>query len=193
MNEHDKIKVSVASISYSRLQQEIYLLVLAEEGGSMRIPIIVGAAEAQSIAIAMERLTPPRPMTHDLISHVCGSFDIQIVEVFIHRIEKGVFYTTMLMKRGDREVMIDARVSDAVAVALRENAPIYVANEVLSKAGYDAAQAFEKDTTDEDEGDLERMSDADLKARIEQAVAIENYEEAALIQQILQKRNYKQT
>ncbi len=188
MKEQDKVKVSVVGISYSRLQQEAYLLVLAEEGGSMRIPVIVGAAEAQSIAITMERLTPPRPLTHDLMVHVCGAFDIQIVEVVVHRIEKGVFYTSMLMRNGEQELMMDARVSDAVAMALRVNAPIYVTREVLSMAGYDAAQAFEKDSSDGDEGDLERMSDADLKARIEQAVAIENYEEAALIQQILQKR-----
>lgn len=190
MSEHDRVKVIIVGITNSRLQEGVYMLVLAEEGGSMRMPVVIGAAEAQSIAIAMERLTPPRPMSHDLMANMCHAFELQLTEVLIHRFEKGVFYATMVMRNGEQERQIDARVSDAVALALRMNVPVYVVRDVLSKAGYDMAQAFEKaaQSSPVAEEQLESMSDDYLATRIEKAVAVENYEEAALIQQILQKR-----
>lgn len=189
MEKQDKVKVIAVGITNSQLQQGVYLLVLAEEGGSMRIPIIIGATEAQSIAICVERLAPPRPLTHDMMVNICHSFEIELSEVLIHRYEKGIFYASLVMRKGAQEMIVDARVSDAVAVALRVNVPIYVTREVMTKTGYDVAQAFEKaNKHPEDEKNLENMSDEYLQNRIKHAVEVENYEEAALIQQILQKR-----
>lgn len=190
----EKTEVRVMGVTYSHLQQGAYLLVLAAEGSSLRVPVIVGTAEAQSIAIRLENLQPPRPMTHDLIAHIGEAFGLRFKEVFIHRFEEGIFYSHIVMTHGAREVLIDSRTSDAIAIALRTSMPIYIANDVLQKAGFEVSQMEQKQNVtsqaaaDNIDVDLEQMSDAELEARKERAVAIEAYEEAALIQQILQKR-----
>ncbi|MBR2378757.1 MAG: bifunctional nuclease family protein [Bacteroidaceae bacterium] len=192
--EADRVKVTVLGISYSHLQQGAYLLVLAEEGGTRRVPVVVGTAEAQSIAIRLENLQPPRPMTHDLIANVGDAFGLQFKEVDIYRFENGIFYSHIVMSNGSRDVLIDSRTSDAVAIALRTSMPIYVGAEVMRRAGFEMSQleqqeaAAKQEVAENIETNLERLSDAELEARKERAVAIEAYEEAALIQQILQKR-----
>lgn len=187
-----KIRVSVLGITYSNLQQGAYVLVLGQEDGSRRVPIVVGTAEAQSIAIRIENLTPPRPMTHDFIVSLGEELGIVYDEVLIHRFEKGVFYSTIYLHQGERKVEMDARTSDAIAIAMRTDMPIYMTAEVMQQAGFDASQlsprSNEKEVSDEPES-YETMSNAELELRIEQAVASEAYEEAALIQQILRERN----
>ena len=192
----DKIRVTVLGISYSHLQQGAYLLLLAEENGSRRVPVVVGKSEAQSIAIRMEKLAPPRPMTHDLMVNISEQFGIASKEVYIYRFDNGIFYSTLAMTDGVKRVEIDARTSDAIAIAMRTHIPIYMSREVLQQAGFEAAdlgmeeknfpQEAEPEATDDI--DYERMSDAELEQRKEQAVAVEAYEEAAMIQQILSKR-----
>lgn len=190
----ERVEVRVVGVTYSHLQQGAYLLVLAAEGSPLRVPVIVGTAEAQSIAIRLENLQPPRPMTHDLIAHIGDAFGLQFKEVFIHRFENGIFYSHIVMSNGNRDVLIDSRTSDAIAVALRTSMPIYIAADVLKKAGFEVSQLEQKESTASQEAteneavDLEQLSDAELEARKERAVAVEAYEEAALIQQILQKR-----
>lgn len=192
--EAEKVEVRVMGVTYSHLQQGAYLLVLAAEGSSQRVPVIVGTAEAQSIAIRLENLQPPRPMTHDLIAHIGEAFGLQFKEVFIHRFDDGIFYSHIVMSDGEREVLVDSRTSDAVAIALRTDMPIYIASEVLQKAGFDMSQMEQapnitsQEAVGDSETDIESMSDAELQARIERAVATEAYEEAAMIQQILKKR-----
>lgn len=192
--EAEKVEVRVMGVTYSHLQQGAYLLVLATEGSSQRVPVIVGTAEAQSIAIRLENLQPPRPMTHDLIAHIGEAFGLQFKEVFIHRFDDGIFYSHIVMSDGEREELVDSRTSDAVAIALRTDMPIYIASEVLQKAGFDMSQMEQapnitsQEAVGEPEADIESMSDAELQARIERAVATEAYEEAAMIQQILKKR-----
>lgn len=188
----DKIRVEVLGITYSHVQQGAYVLLLAEEVGTRRVPIVVGTAEAQSIAIHMERLTPPRPMTHDLIVNIMSSYDVAPVEVNIYRFEKGIFYSTITLRCGEHVEVIDARTSDAIALALRTQTPIYMAAYVMEQTSFEASQ-IEKNGDKQapsivrDEN-YESMTDAELQTRIERAVDIEAYEEAALIQQILQKR-----
>lgn len=190
----ERVEVRVVGVTYSHLQQGAYLLVLAAEGSSLRVPVIVGTAEAQSIAIRLENLQPPRPMTHDLIAHIGEAFGLQFKEVMIYRFENGIFYSHIVMSNGDRDVLIDSRTSDAIAVALRTSMPIYMAADVLKKAGFELSQLEPKESISPQEGvesedvDLEQLSDTELEARKERAVVIEAYEEAALIQQILQKR-----
>ena len=128
----DKIRVTVLGISYSHLQQGAYLLLLAEENGSRRVPVVVGKSEAQSIAIRMEKLAPPRPMTHDLMVNISEQFGIAYKEVYIYRFDNGIFYSILAMTDGVKRVEIDARTSDAVAIAMRCDAPIYIEDELLN-------------------------------------------------------------
>lgn len=188
----DRVQVKVLGITYSHMQQGAYVLLLAEVDGTRRIPVVVGTAEAQSIAICIENLDPPRPMTHDLIVSIAERCGVQIEEVYIYRFDKGIFYSTLKMNRGGHIEEIDSRTSDAVAIALRTHSPIYMAASVLEVAGFEASQ-LERTTTQaapahSHNDNYESMTDAELQGRIEHAVAVEAYEEAAMIQQILQKR-----
>jgi bifunctional DNase/RNase len=130
-----KIKLNVLGISYSQTQSGAYALVLSEEEGNRRIPIIVGGFEAQAIAIELEGLTPPRPLTHDLFKNFSDSYGIRILEVNIHKLEEGVFFANILCDNGDHEITLDARTSDAIALALRFQCPIYTTEEIVDKAG----------------------------------------------------------
>ncbi len=187
MDKQEKVKMTVQGITYSHLQQGAYVLVLAEAEGTRRIPIVIGAAEAQSIAIRLEKLAPPRPMTHDLIAAIGDAFEVVYDEVLIHRFDNGIFYSTLRLHQGERIVEIDSRTSDAIAIALRTNMPIYMLRSVVQEAGFEASQ-LTPSGKEEKPRTLEEMSDAELELRKEQAVAVEAYEEAALIQQILQQR-----
>ena len=155
------------------------MLVLAQEGTTRRIPVVIGTAEAQSIAIRIENLVPPRPMTHDLFVSFAHAFGVRLVEVFIYRFSEGIFYSELLFSDGDRDVRIDSRTSDAIAIAMRTQAPIYTtASEI--EAGDEAADAPARN--------LEELDTDELQERLEKAVADEAYEDAALIQKILDGR-----
>lgn len=131
----DKVKLSVLGLSYSETQSGAYALVLAEEEGERRIPIIIGAFEAQAIAIELEGLKPPRPLTHDLFLHLANSFKIKLKEVNIFKLEEGVFYSNLILIYEKSETIIDSRTSDAIALALRFKCPIYTTKEVIDKSG----------------------------------------------------------
>ena len=122
-----RVKLKVLGISYSQTQSGAYALILVEENGNRRIPIIIGGFEAQAIVIKIENLEPPRPLTHDLFKSFADEFNISMVEVVIHKLEEGVFYSRLLCNNGDKELSIDSRTSDAVALALRFDCPIYIA------------------------------------------------------------------
>lgn len=130
-----KIKLNVLGISYSQTQTGAYALVLTEDNGERRIPIIIGGFEAQAIAIQLEGLKPPRPLTHDLFLNFSISFGINLIEVNIYRLEEGVFYSKLVCNNGGRDIMIDARTSDAIALALRFKCPIYTTEEIMQKSG----------------------------------------------------------
>ena len=130
-----KIKVIVQGLTSSQVQSGAYALILAEAEGPYRIPIIVGTAEAQSIAIALERLVPPRPLTHDLFVSFTHSFGILLQEVYIYKFEDGVFYSEMVLFDGERQVRIDSRTSDAIAIALRLKAPVFTTDEIVRECG----------------------------------------------------------
>ena len=188
----DRVCVKVLGITYSHLQQGAYVLLLADENDTRRVPVVVGTAEAQSIALSVEKLEPPRPMTHDLLLSIANRYGVLLEEIFIYRFDKGVFYSTLTLSRGGVVEQIDSRTSDAVALALRTQAPIYMAQEVLDVAGFEPA-LLERQGEDAmpdpvPNNDYESMSDSELQQRIERAVAVEAYEEAATIQQIFQKR-----
>ena len=126
-----RVKLKVLGISYSQTQSGAYALILVEENGNRRVPIIIGGFEAQAIVIKLENLEPPRPLTHDLFKSFSDEFKISIIEVMIYKLEEGVFYSRLLCNNGEKEISIDSRTSDAVALALRFGCPIYITEEIL--------------------------------------------------------------
>ena len=178
-----RIKLKVLGLTYSQVQKGAYALVLAEENGPRRIPVVIGVSEAQSIAISLEGIVPPRPITHDLFVSFSHGFGIRLKEVCIYKFENGVFSSEMLFDDGTREIRIDARTSDAIAIALRTR----------SEAGfvYEENEGKEVVETEElpEEKSLSNCSRKELKERLEKAIASEAYEEAARIQDELNKRD----
>ncbi len=141
------VKLNVLGISYSQTQSGAYALILTEENGERRIPIIVGGFEAQSIAIELEGLKPPRPLTHDLFMNFAKVFGITINEVVIYKLEEGVFYSQLQCDNGLDSITLDARTSDAIALALRFKCPIYTTEEIIAKAGI--VLDFDKETSNQ--------------------------------------------
>ena len=192
----DRLKLKVMGISNSQIQNGAYALVLAEENGDRRIPIIIGTAEAQSIAIRLEHLTPPRPMTHDLFASFAQGFGIRLREVFVYHYEDGVFSSELLFDDGTRQIRIDSRTSDAIAIALRTQSPIYTTEKIISEAGIifqeEPKEKKKEETKTVKRKHLNDYSTKELKERLEEAVRMEAYEKAALIQQELKKREQKQ-
>ena len=192
----DRVKLKVMGITYSKIQNGAYALGLAEENGDRRIPIIIGTAEAQSIAIRLEHLTPPRPMTHDLFASFAQGFGIRLREVFVYHYEDGVFSSELLFDDGTRQIRIDSRTSDAIAIALRTQSPIYTTEKIISEAGIifqeEPKEKKKEETKTVKRKHLNDYSTKELKERLEEAVRMEAYEKAALIQQELKKREQKQ-
>ncbi|MDH6358598.1 bifunctional nuclease family protein [Parabacteroides sp. PF5-9] len=206
----EKIKLRVQGLTTSQIQSGAYALILAEEDGSRRIPIIVGTAEAQSIAIALEKITPPRPLTHDLFASFSQAFGVQLLEIFIYKFEDGVFYSELLFTEGERQVRLDSRTSDAIAIALRVKCDIYTTEEILKECGVvleEVAPAVEEYTKEEIEASffpdfdpaefkdekslkrwLSRLDEDELQERLEEAVNDENYEYAKMYKDELRRR-----
>lgn len=194
-----KVKLNVLGISYSQTQSGAYALVLSEEDGKRRIPIVIGGFEAQAIAIQLEGLTPPRPLTHDLFLNFSKSFGIELLEVQIYKLEEGVFFSKLHCDSGNKEVYIDARTSDSIALALRFKCPIYTTEEIIEKAGiiFDVDEDMEEGTstmeepvTAEDESDAyTHLSLDELNIILEEAIGREDYEKASRIRDEINKRS----
>ncbi len=199
------IQISVRGISYSDTQTGAYALILSEEDGERKIPIIIGGFEAQSIAIALEQeIKPTRPLTHDLFKSFAERFNIIVKQVIIHKLVDGVFYASLICERDKIEEIIDSRTSDAIALALRYNAPIFIYDSILKKAGFTAAisgsskklsednwiQNFdtEKSNKKEEIGNLKKLSIPKLKSLLTKLVNQESYEKAAYVRDELSKR-----
>lgn len=194
-----RVKLKVLGISYSQTQSGAYALILVEENGERRVPIIIGGFEAQAIVIKLENLDPPRPLTHDLFRSFAAEFNVSIIEVMIYKLEEGVFYSRLLCNNGEKEISIDSRTSDAVALALRFGCPIYITEEILEKAGITITPA-EADSSSDTESDtlfetgnpkFENYSDEELYKMIDEAVKTEDYERAASIRDEIDKRKKK--
>jgi uncharacterized protein len=194
-----KVKLNVLGISYSQTQSGAYALVLSEEEGKRRIPIIIGGFEAQSIAIQIEGLTPPRPLTHDLFLNFAKSYSVELIEVQIYKLEEGVFFSKLHCDNGKKEVYIDARTSDAIALALRFKCPIYTTEEIIEKAGiileFDGnEEEVEKVPPPEKKENYDsslfgKMSLSELKTILDEAVLNEDYEKASKIRDEIKKRS----
>ncbi|MCF2875492.1 MULTISPECIES: bifunctional nuclease family protein [unclassified Tenacibaculum] len=200
------IKLTIKGISYSQTQSGAYALVLSEMEGTRTLPIIIGAFEAQSIAIALEKeIRPPRPLTHDLFKTFADRFTIAVKQVIIHKLVDGVFYSSLVCEKDGEEEVIDTRTSDAIALAVRFNAPIYTYENILDKAGIylklDEELIIEEDLESEEiEFSLEEeeatakdryasLSLQELHDQLNEAVANEDYEMAAKIRDEISKRS----
>lgn len=205
-----KIRLTIKGLSYSERQTGAYALILAEENGARKLPIVIGGFEAQAIAIALEKMvSPPRPLTHDLFKQFADEFNIQLTEIVIHRIKDGVFYANLIcVKPNGSEVVLDSRPSDAVALAIRFHCPIFTTEEVLQSAGLILSEEKEESTeatasspdetpeeqpstatTSESRDPLKTASKAKLEEMLGKAVLNEDYELAAKIRDELDRRD----
>ena len=196
------VQLLINGISYSQTQNGAYALILSEIEGERKLPIVIGTNEAQSIAIAIEKeIKPPRPLTHDLFKNFCVRFDIKIKQVIIHKLIDGVFYSSVICERDGIEEIIDSRSSDAIALAIRFEAPIYTYENILEKAGVvlkiekeiDEKSLLKELFSDEKAetttiDDLREKSKKELEELLKIAVQNENYESAAKIRDEISNR-----
>ncbi|MFA5814614.1 MAG: bifunctional nuclease family protein [Bacteroidales bacterium] len=189
----NKVKLRVMGLTFSQTQTGSYALVLAEESGKKRIPIMIGAFEAQAIALHLEELKPPRPLTHDLFLSFSRAYGVDLKEVLINKLEEGIFYSELVFFHDDETVRIDSRTSDAVALALRFKCPIYTTVEILEKAGIILEEKAEakihmEEELPADEDPIESKPLSELEELLAQAIANEDYETASQIRDELQRR-----
>lgn len=193
----NRVKLEVLGITQSQIQAGAYALLLAESGGDYRIPVVIGASEAQSIAAKLEGVTLPRPLVHDMFYSMTRAFGIRLKNVFIYRFEKGVFYSELtFVDRDDREVTIDSRTSDAVALAIRTNSPLYTTEEILKTTGFVVQGGSERvsSKTEEEEPEevpLNRFAVKELEKMMQRCIEREEYERAAEIKKMIQEKNEK--
>lgn len=149
-----RVLLRVMGLSYNQIQDGAYALILAQVGGPYRIPVVIGTPEAQSIAIRMEGVTTPRPLTHDLFVSFAHAFGVRLVEVFIYKFEDGIFSSELTFTDGERQMVIDSRTSDAIAIAMRTKAPIYTTRDILHETGFilDIRDGRDDDSDGDDEG-----------------------------------------
>ena len=199
------VQLNIKGISYSQTQSGAYALVLNEADGERTLPIIIGAFEAQSIAIALEKeIKPPRPLTHDLFKSFAGRFQITVSKIMIYKLVDGVFYSNLTCEKDGIEEIIDARTSDAIALAIRFNAPIFTSEKILDKAGIflklDTQETISdeaeieieellKDSSEKEEKDtFHNLSLEQLNEKLKNAIENENYELAASIRDEISRR-----
>lgn len=186
----DKVRLNVAGITYSQVQNGAYALLLAEEDGYYRIPVVIGAAEAQAIAVKLGGVVPPRPLTQDLMASTYHAFGINLDEVFIYRFSDGVFQSELHLSSDDRSVTLDSRTSDAVALALRTGAPIFTTREILYATGFKSEKKSAEAgvSVERNEVSLDRYTVEELEKMLRRNVENEEYERAAEIKKIINEK-----
>jgi bifunctional DNase/RNase len=187
----NKIKLDIAGLSYSQTQSGAYALVLMESGGNRQLPIIIGSFEAQAIAIELEKMTPTRPLTHDLFKSFAKSFSIKVIEVVIYNLHEGIFYAKLICEKDGFTSEIDARTSDAIAIGVRFKCPIYTFESILSSAGVilDENDFRENDfDAEEDESVIDNYSISELETQLNDALESEDYELASKLRDEINKR-----
>ena len=198
----EKIKLEIAGLSYSQTQSGAYALVLSENNGKRRLPIIIGSFEAQAIAIELEKMTPSRPLTHDLFKNFAEEFKINIVEVVIYNLVEGIFFAKLICEQDGKEIEIDSRTSDAIALAVRFECNIYTYEFVLSSAGIilddeelDEGEGVEEEIKVEEikveeitNSPVERMTLTELNQQLKEAIENEDYEAASNIRDEINRR-----
>jgi bifunctional DNase/RNase len=195
----EKVKLEIVGLSYSQTQSGAYALVLSETNGNRRLPIIIGGFEAQAIAIELEKMSPTRPLTHDLFKSFAAIHDIEITEVLIYNLSEGIFYAKLICEHQGKKTEIDARTSDAIAVGIRVGCPIFTYEKILSSAGIkldetDDGSPKELETSEEATTapaveDVKQMTIAQLEEELDKALDAENYEKASKIRDEINRRS----
>jgi uncharacterized protein len=191
-----KIHLEIKGMTVSQSQHNSYALVLGEVSGPRRLPIIIGAFEAQAIALELEKMRPSRPLTHDLFRNFADAYGINIQEVIINKFSEGIFHALLICNDGVTVREIDSRTSDAIALALRFECPIYTYESILSQAGItfdeDAAESEPESESDpeheEPMNDFNSFTTEELEEQLQKAIGDEDYEKATLIRDELHKR-----
>jgi bifunctional DNase/RNase len=191
-----KVELNIVGLSYSQTQSGAYALVLEDSTRKRRLPIIIGNFEAQAIAVVMEGLTPARPLTHDAFANVLKDFDVQLVEVIIYNLVEGIYYAKLICDNGFKQLEIDVRSSDAIALALRFQCPIFTYDFILNQAGISVEEerAADQHSDDEDEDDFEepapevQKSIEELEKELNEAIENEDYERASQLRDEINKR-----
>jgi len=196
-----KVRLEISGIAYSQTQSGSYVLTLSEAAGKRKLPIVIGGFEAQAIAVELEKMIPNRPLTHDLIKSFCITYDVLIKEVLIYKFVEGVFYSKLICEKDGAISEIDSRTSDAIAVGVRFNSPIFTLSNVLEDAGITSDQEddFESDALfeeglealEEDEQISSMVNDSlqDLEKQLQEALENENYELASKLRDEIKKRS----
>jgi bifunctional DNase/RNase len=191
-----KIRLNILGLSSSQTQTGAYALILGEENGNRRLPVIIGTVEAQAIAIKLEGLKPYRPLTHDLVVSISSAFNITVTEVNIIKLEEGIYYSELVCERGNARIKIDSRTSDAIALALRFRCPIYATEAIMKKAalifddktGKLIPSSEETNPEAEDETPITDLSIDELQTLMQEAIDNEDYEKASVYRDEITKR-----
>ncbi len=202
----EKIRLEIVALSHSVAQSHNYAVVLGEQDGQRRLPIVIGGFEAQAIAVAMERLAPNRPLTHDLFKNALEKFEVDLREIVINKLVEGVFFSLLVCERDGESFEIDSRTSDAIAMAVRFQCPIYTYESILEQAGVEVEDENEEGarpagrkrpakpratttkTVSIKDDKLSSYSIKDLKTLLDETLANENYEKAAIIRDEINRR-----
>ena len=197
----EKIELNIVGLTSGHSQRNSYTLILGEEKGELKLPIVIGSYEAQSIALVIEGLTPQRPLTHDLMFDTFTNYSIELKEVIIDQLKEGVFYAKLVTEQNGEQHVIDSRTSDAIAMALRAKCPIYTYKTIMDNAGiiYDADDEADMDDAERSKqtfepkqkevNSLNSLSLVDLNKELDKAIQIEDYDRAAMLRDEIKKRS----
>lgn len=197
-----KIELEIIALSHSMSGTQSYAVVLGEVNGLRKLPIVIGGFEAQAIAVALERMKPTRPLTHDLIKNITSAFNIELLEVIINDLQEGVFYATLVCMNDHQTAEIDSRTSDAIALAVRYGCPIYTFEHILDNASMEmntsaissSSEPFHSGSATEPtstENDLSHLSIIELQKMLDQVLESEDYIKAAAIRDEINRRKSK--
>jgi bifunctional DNase/RNase len=193
-----KIKLEITGIAYSQTQSGSYVLTLLEVAGKRKLPIVIGGFEAQAIAVELEKMVPSRPLTHDLFKSFCKSFGVTVKEILIYKFHEGVFYSKLICERDGQQTEIDSRTSDAIAIGVRFNAPIFTLGQILDEVGgaeNDTNDTFDFDEEEEEDhvysasgNEWKDVNSEELSNKLMEAIENEDYELASKIRDEIKQR-----
>ncbi len=190
---NQRVKLSILGISFSQVQAGAYALIFAESDGPRRLPIVIGTPEAQSIAIIMEKITPPRPLSHDLMVTTFAALGVDLLDVYIYKFENGAFYAELTLRQGENQYKIDSRTSDGVALAIRTGAPIYTTEEIMVNMSVVFDEESEehaeiKEFISNEDKDISQLSTEKINSLLQEALKKEDFESAISLRDELTRR-----